>query len=551
MVTTSKEDILRRIGEDESLSVSTLYLHGSWNNLSDEKLRRKISALNSIVSSKIRSNSDKVAINSFCLRADLDDETMEFCIGDQNTFCIDNDDDVTMTDTSIDGMDFTLNLKAPDALPALFIIQKYNQHVATAHVPIEPYELLQDLEGSYLVSNAIESIISTFQLEPNSEGTTRSLKRPREMRPSHSLSKGTGHIRIFVAGDRSQVGKSSICLGLLGTLLKMNYSPSSLAYIKPATQCEETQLVAEYCKKHGIDSRPVGPVVYYRGFTRAFLNGETESSQELLEKVSEAVDSIAKDKAVVIIDGVGYPAVGSITGTDNCSVAMASGYVHASDGNDSGNVNVNGTMISTRIPPGILIVGKRGVGDAVDSYNLNSSYFRIKNVPILGAIFNRLPVDGYYSLENCKKAVTAYFEQRYDTDGGGGEKVFGFIPEVQGISNSRSKTDATNHESSEKKSELEVAMEHAETFILEFGKNVDVGGILDRAAELRDTFSRSSKKNNIRATYVNKKIRILDEARDLSNSNHSQKLQHNTAMDIRLTRDQIEQAAKSAGAAGG
>ncbi len=60
--------------------------------------------------------------------------------------------------------------------------------------------------------------------------------------------------RIFIAGDRSQVGKSSICLGLLGALLNSGkYKPTDLAYIKPATQCEQTQLVEEYCKHKIMD----------------------------------------------------------------------------------------------------------------------------------------------------------------------------------------------------------------------------------------------------------------------------------------------------------
>ena len=55
------------------------------------------------------------------------------------------------------------------------------------------------------------------------------------------------NIRLFIAGDKSQVGKSTVCLGLLGSLLKAGYPASKLAYIKPATQCEEEQLVAKFC----------------------------------------------------------------------------------------------------------------------------------------------------------------------------------------------------------------------------------------------------------------------------------------------------------------
>ena len=115
-------------------------------------------------------------------------------------------------------------------------------------------------------------------------------------------------VRIFVAGDRSQVGKSSVCLGLVGSLLKLGYSPERIAYIKPATQCEAPQLVTSYCQSKGIKACvPIGPIVYYKGFTREFLNGNTDSTEEMLDNVRRKVEDLAKGKDVVIIDGVGYP----------------------------------------------------------------------------------------------------------------------------------------------------------------------------------------------------------------------------------------------------
>ena len=74
---------------------------------------------------------------------------------------------------------------------------------------------------------------------------------------------------------------------------------------------------------------------------------------------------------MLIIDGVGYPAVGSITQTSNAAVAKALGAP-------------------------VLLVGKRGVGDAVDSYVLNRSVFELGSVPVLGAVFNKLADDSSY-----------------------------------------------------------------------------------------------------------------------------------------------------------
>jgi dethiobiotin synthetase len=56
---------------------------------------------------------------------------------------------------------------------------------------------------------------------------------------------------LFVAGDMSQVGKTTVCLGLLQSLLRVGFAPRHVAYIKPATQCESEQLIARWCHDKG------------------------------------------------------------------------------------------------------------------------------------------------------------------------------------------------------------------------------------------------------------------------------------------------------------
>lgn len=51
---------------------------------------------------------------------------------------------------------------------------------------------------------------------------------------------------LFVCGDRSGVGKTSVCIGLLNALSYV-YDPSEIAYIKPCTQCESVQLLWKFC----------------------------------------------------------------------------------------------------------------------------------------------------------------------------------------------------------------------------------------------------------------------------------------------------------------
>jgi dethiobiotin synthetase len=152
---------------------------------------------------------------------------------------------------------------------------------------------------------------------------------------------------IFIAGDSSSVGKTTTCMYLLASLLHCNYLPHELAYIKPVTQCEAEQSISIFCQQVGIACVPIGPVVFYKGFTRSFLANETCTTHQLLEQIESAVNALKMNKKLIIIDGVGYPSVGSICGISNADVAK-------------------------RLLTPVLLIGKPGVGDAIDSYNLNA-----------------------------------------------------------------------------------------------------------------------------------------------------------------------------------
>jgi MoxR-like ATPase len=74
------------------------------------------------------------------------------------------------------------------------------------------------------------------------------------------------------------------------------------------------------------------------------------------------VATIAKGRRFVIVDGVGYPAVGSIAGVSNADVARLLGAP-------------------------VLMIGRPGLGDAVDAMNLNSTFFTANGGSVLGAIW--------------------------------------------------------------------------------------------------------------------------------------------------------------------
>ena len=96
-------------------------------------------------------------------------------------------------------------------------------------------------------------------------------------------------------------------------------------------------------------------------------SGRHKQSDDLFEemqRVRDAVDEVAAGVKVCVVDGVGYPSVGSIVGLDNATVARAIGAA-------------------------VVLVAKAGVGDAIDSFNLDATWFLAHGVPVVGAIYNR------------------------------------------------------------------------------------------------------------------------------------------------------------------
>lgn len=216
-------------------------------------------------------------------------------------------------------------------------------------------------------------------------------------------SRDAAPLRLFISGDRASVGKSTTCLLILSSLIQLGVDPRHLAYIKPCTQSESLQPVTAFCQRVGIATEATSPVVFYQGFTRAYLQGNTESSATMIANCVTAVNQLAKKNRscrLIVIDGVGYPSVGSICDISNAAVAKA---LHSP----------------------VLLVGKSGVGDAVDSYNLNRVYFEAHGCSVLGGIFNKLEMTGFYSLESCREALNAYFAASQPT-----HMPYGFVPKA-------------------------------------------------------------------------------------------------------------------------
>ncbi len=180
---------------------------------------------------------------------------------------------------------------------------------------------------------------------------------------------------IYVMGSESGVGKSTVCLGILAQLLAAGFNADQLAYIKPVTQCIAKQPVALFCEQEHIAYRDIGSLVFNKGFSKDFIDGLTPGSDELLAEVLAAIAVISKGKTVVIIDGVGDPAVGSVVGVSNVDVAAA-------------------------LACNVVFVGKPGIGAAIDNTVLCVSFLQNKGLTNIGVVYNKIPLEAFAEIKN-------------------------------------------------------------------------------------------------------------------------------------------------------
>ena len=262
--------------------------------------------------------------------------------------------------------------------------------------------------------------------------------------------------RLFVSGAQSTVGKSTLCMALLGSLLNSGiYTASDLAYIKPTTQCEDVQVVSKWCHKVGIEQRGIGPVVFYKGLTTDFVLGKVDdTTDQMIDRIKTAVEKIEIGKQLVLIDGIGYPSVGSVLGISNGDVAQA-------------------------LNAPVLIVGRcnGSFGDAVDNMNLNLTWFSTFKVSVVGIIFNKLPTS---KIKDLEPVLRLYYEKKRMIQ----INVFGIIPVLEQQSQDEIKTERVSGDCRLRETETSLQFKSQEEedscdqFIEHFMHHVDWNSLL-------------------------------------------------------------------------
>lgn len=243
--------------------------------------------------------------------------------------------------------------------------------------------------------------------------------------------------RLFVAGGATHAGKSTICLGILQAAVE-KYGPNQVAYVKAATQDEREDTVSRWCAANKVEYRSGKhcPIVYYAGFTRAFLDGSAGTSQQWLDRAASVVEGLAATRKFVLIDGVGFPAVGSVCGTSNADVAR-------------------------RLEAPVVLIVKSGVGGAIDEASYGTAFFGARDVPVLGVVLNRSAATGFYSRDKVLAPVHSYFASTRLA-------LYGIVPDEPSLTNLRTEAAASEVDAAPAASHVR--------------KHVDVAQILSDAA---------------------------------------------------------------------
>ena len=142
---------------------------------------------------------------------------------------------------------------------------------------------------------------------------------------------------IFVAATKQHVGKTTSSLALMSGLQKRY---NKVGFIKPVGQQhvkvkssnqnadirvdKDVCLVREHFHLHHIDYEHMSPVIIPSGYTKKYVDGEI-SLESQIRDVERSMAHVSAASDVVLCEGTGHCAVGSIVGLNNAKVASLIG----------------------------------------------------------------------------------------------------------------------------------------------------------------------------------------------------------------------------------
>lgn len=188
---------------------------------------------------------------------------------------------------------------------------------------------------------------------------------------------------IFIGATGQDVGKSTLCLGLLAALQqrfgKVGFiKPIGQHYVAASDGTKVDKDAVLFKEKFGLEEewRQISPVILPSGFTRDFLDQKI-TEESLLENVVSSFQEIANHHEFTLVEGTGHIGVGSIINLNNAQVAAALGL-------------------------DVILIATGGLGSAFDELALNIELCHREGVTVRGVILNRV-------LEDKRDMILEYF----------------------------------------------------------------------------------------------------------------------------------------------
>lgn len=188
---------------------------------------------------------------------------------------------------------------------------------------------------------------------------------------------------IFIAATGQNVGKTTLCLGLLSGL-KKRYG--SVGFLKPVGQelvkthdGSDVDKDAVLFKDYFDLASPyttISPMHCPAGFTRDFLDQKI-SEEHLLENILTSWNSLRSIHNYMLVEGTGHVGVGSL-------------------------FNLNNAMVAKHLGLEMVVIATGGLGSAFDELALNIEMCKSQGVPIKGIILNKV-------LDDKREMILEYF----------------------------------------------------------------------------------------------------------------------------------------------
>lgn len=219
---------------------------------------------------------------------------------------------------------------------------------------------------------------------------------------------------VYLTGFRQHAGKTVTSLGIISQLRK-HLDPSEIGYLKPVGQQlvrnakgmvvdKDVELIGEFARLPDLPLAELSPVRFSGNFTRSYLDSRHRArlTRALSLEIRRSLEHLA-GRRIVIAEGSGHPGVGSVVGLSNAAV---------------------GKLLGAEI----IFVSGGGIGRALDTIDVDLTYFLHHGCRVRGLLINKIIPD---KAAQVRRYVTEeLINERYAAANGSPLHLFGYLPTI-------------------------------------------------------------------------------------------------------------------------